>query len=308
VESAGNNDVEHETALAAVMLAQLPRVGEKVATRVLQLNRARGISLPSFFRLPESILRDAYELPEAAVERICRERAAAEREGAELIERMRAGGIQVWLTDAAEYPARWRTRLDPVPPIVFALGSTAVLSGETLAVLNSRAPSERALSATIRLVQAAAARGLVVVSGGMKATHRIPAVLGRAAPARAIVLDRGILAAFGRHLDLDPFGLGPGRGALDAARTLVLSPFRLRDHAVARNGPRRDELVAALADIIVAVHTRAGGGIERTCFAALDRGQCVLSWQGENPGLVAAGAIAIDESQLGDLRAFLPAA
>ncbi|HUI26141.1 MAG TPA: hypothetical protein VL403_08665, partial [Candidatus Kryptonia bacterium] len=85
-------------------------------------------------------------------------------------------------------------------------------------------------------------------------------------------------------------------------------PFRLRDHAVARNGPRRDELVAALADIVVAVHARAGGEIERICFAALDRGQCVVSWQGENPGLVAAGAIAIDDSHLGDLRAFLPAA
>ena len=297
-----------EVALATVMLSQLPRVGEKIATRVLQLNVARGIDLPNWFRLPEATLRDAYGLPPAAVQRICREREAREREARELLERMGAGGVDVWLPDNARYPARWRTRLDPAPPIVFALGSPSVLAGETLAVLNSRTLSERAITTTIRVVQAAAGQGLVLVSGGMKATHRIPAVLGRAAPARAIVLDRGVLAAFGRHLDREPFGLGPGRAALDATRTLVLSPFRLRDHAVARNGPRRDELVAALADIVVAVHTRAGGEIERICFAALDRGQCVVSWQGENPGLVAAGAIAIDDSHLGDLRAFLPAA
>lgn len=102
-------------------------------------------------------------------------------------------------------------------------------------------------------------------------------------------------------MDRDPFGFGPGRSPLDAERTLVLSPFRLMDHAVARNGRRRDELVAALADVIVAVHARAGGVIERVCLAALDRGQCVLSWYGENAGLVAAGATAIEEGNLNSL-------
>ena len=57
----------------------------------------------------------------------------------------------------------------------------------------------------------------------------------------------------------------------------------------------------ALADVIVAVHARAGGQIERVCLEALDRGQCVLSWYGENGGLVAAGATAITEADLGEL-------
>jgi hypothetical protein len=72
------------------------------------------------------------------------------------------------------------------------------------------------------------------------------------------------------------------------------------DHAGARNGRRRDELVAALAAVIVAVHARAGGVIERVCLEALDRGQSVLSWYGENAGLVAAGATAIAEADLAD--------
>ncbi|HVN86395.1 MAG TPA: DNA-processing protein DprA [Candidatus Binatia bacterium] len=300
--------MDTETALAAVMLSQLPRVGETAARRALELTAARGIALMDFFQLPEATLREAYALHRQAVERVCRDRERREREAGELLARMRAAGVEVCVWDDSRYPARWRERLDPGPPIVFSLGSLAALEGATAAVLNSRAPTERAVTATIRIVQAAAAQALVVVSGGMKATHRIPAVLGRTAPARVIVLDRGIFAALGRHVDQDPFGLGPGRAALDAARTLVLSPFRLGDHAVARNGRRRDELVAALADVIVAVHTRAGGEIERVCFAALDRGQCVLSWQGENPGLVAAGAVAIDDSHVNDLRAFVPAA
>jgi DNA recombination-mediator protein A len=300
--------MDNDADLAAVMLSQLPRMGEKAATRVLRLNEARGIGLSQFFRLPPATLRDAYRLPPAAVQRICDEPGRRQREALELLGEMEAGRVQVWLPAGEIYPARWRERLELCPPIVFALGSPDALAAPTVAALNSRGLTERSISATIRIVQAAAAQGLCVVSGGMKATHRIPAVLGRSAPARVIVLDRGLFAAFGRHLDRDPFGLGPGRAALDAERTLVLSPFRLRDHAVARNGPRRDELVTALADVVVAVHTRPGGQIERICFSALDRGQCVLSWLGENAGLVAAGAVPIDETDLGELRRFVPRA
>jgi hypothetical protein len=53
------------------------------------------------------------------------------------------------------------------------------------------------------------------------------------------------------------------------------------------------------------VHARAGGVIERVCLAALDRGQCVLTWYGENAGLVAAGATAIEEGQLSGLARYV---
>ncbi|NJR71608.1 MAG: hypothetical protein HC771_25740 [Synechococcales cyanobacterium CRU_2_2] len=52
-------------------------------------------------------------------------------------------------------------------------------------------------------------------------------------------------------------------------------------------------LGAALADVIIAVHARPGGVIEHVCLQALDRGQVVLSWYGENAGLIAAGATPI---------------
>jgi hypothetical protein len=70
------------------------------------------------------------------------------------------------------------------------------------------------------------------------------------------------------------------------------------DHASPRSGQRRDEIIAALADVIVAVNARPGGQMERVCLESLDRGQCVLSWYGENAGLVAAGATAIEEGDL----------
>jgi hypothetical protein len=57
---------------------------------------------------------------------------------------------------------------------------------------------------------------------------------------------------------------------------------------------------------VIAVNARPGGEIERVCLRALDAGQCVLSWLGENSGLVAAGARSIDDTDVvHGLRRFL---
>jgi predicted Rossmann fold nucleotide-binding protein DprA/Smf involved in DNA uptake len=300
--------MDKDTALYAVMLSELPHVGDKTAAHTLAVNRRRGHGLATFFRLPEAVLRDDYELHPGTIARICRDRADHEARCRWLLDQLVAAGGGVALLGEPAYPARVRQRLVPPPPVLYSYGAAAVLQAPILAVLNSRTISEHSLSASLAVVQAAAAQGFALATGGMKTGYRVAAVAGRAAAApRVVVLDRGILATFGARMDRDPFGFGPGRSQLDAERTLVLSPFRLLDHAVARNGRRRDELVAALADVIVAVHARAGGVIERVCLAALDRGQCVLSWYGENSGLVAAGASPIQEADLADgLMRYLP--
>jgi hypothetical protein len=190
---------------------------------------------------------------------------------------------------------------------VYQHGNAAVLAAPTLAVLSSRDVTERSVLATVQVTRAAARDGFTLVSGGMKTTHRIAAVSGRATGTRrTIVLDRGILSTFGKHFGRDPFGFSPGKARFDVAGTLVLSPFRPDDHASPRNGRRRDELIAGLADLVVVAHARAGGEIERICLQALDRGQPVLSWQAENASLVAAGAGTLDESDLqSDLHRFV---
>jgi predicted Rossmann fold nucleotide-binding protein DprA/Smf involved in DNA uptake len=296
-----------EAALQAIMLSELPQVGERGALRILRINHERGHTLGTFFRLPEAVLRDDYELHPSAIRRICGERELHERRCQWLADQLASNGGCVWSMEDPHYPARLRQRLRPAATVIYACGNPAVLHGLTLAVLQSRDLSEAAVAASLLTVQAAAGQGFTLVGSGMKSTYRITAVASRAAAApRALVLDRGLFTAFGAHFDRDPSGLGPGRAALDAQRTFVVSPFRLLDHAVARNGKRRDAVVAALADVIVAVHARPGGEIEHVCLEALDRGQSVLSWYGENAGLVAAGATPIQESDLGNLRRFVP--
>jgi predicted Rossmann fold nucleotide-binding protein DprA/Smf involved in DNA uptake len=297
---------ESET-LDAIMLWELPGVGEKAAQRILATNRERGRSLATFFRLPPAVLQDEYDLPGVALARIGEGRAEHEARCRWLAQRLEANDAEVHMAGASGYPHRLIERLRPPPALLASVGEPGVLALPTLTVLNSRDLDERVVIASHAAVRAAIEQGFALVSGGMKASHRIVAVAARAAAApRAVVLDRGLFATFGAATDRDPFGLGPGRGPFDRRRTLALSPFRLCDHAVAHNGKRRDELVAALADVIVVVHARPGGVIERVCLEALDRGQVVLSWYGENAGLIEAGAAAIEEADLsGELLRYL---
>lgn len=297
--------MDKKSALYAVMLSELPRVGDSTAARILKRNRERRQTLTAFFRLPEAVLRDDYELHAETIQRICYERADHEARCQWLLDQFSGTGGQVLFVQDEAYPNLLRQRLMPGPAVLYGIGESSVLGGAKLAVLSSRDLTEQSVATTLALIQAAAAQGFTVVSGGMKTNYRIAAVAGRAADAaRIIILDRGIFATFGARVEQDPFGFGPGRSILRSDRTLVLSPFRLMNHAAAHNGRRRDELVAALADVVVAVRARPSGEIERVCLAALDRGQCVLSWYGENAGLVAAGAAVIDASNLNDLRRY----
>jgi len=299
--------MDKKAALHAVMLSELPHVGDATALRILDRNRQHRRTLTGFFRLSATSLREDYELHADAIRRICEERGAHEVRCQWLLDQVAAGSGHVLFVQDEHYPRVLRQRLPLHPAVLYGLGEIRVLAPAKLAVLSSRDLSEQSVAATLALVQAASAQGFTLVSGGMKTNYRIAAVAGRAADAaRVIILDRGLFATFGARLEQDPFGFGPGRSPLRTDRTLVLSPFRLMNHAAPHNGRRRDEVVAALADVIVAVHARPGGEIERVCLAALDRGQCVLSWYGENAGLVAAGASVIETADLPNLTRYTP--
>lgn len=298
--------MDKESELHLVMLMELPRVGDRLAMRILERNRARRHHLDTFFRLPPSLLHDEYGLPAETIRRIAFDGAEHEARCRWLLEQLHRIGGRLWCLQDASYPAALRERLNPSPPIVYTVGAVDVLVGPRLAVLSSRSVTESSVAATLAVVRAAAEQGFTLVGGGMKATYRIAAVAGRAADApRVIVLDRGVFASFGGQFGQDPFGFGPDRSMLRLDRTFVLSAFRPMNHAVPHNGRRRDEIVAALADIIVAVHARPGGEIERVCLAAIDRGQSVLSWYGENAGLVAAGATVLEAASLPGLGRWL---
>lgn len=299
--------MDYETALALVTLAELPRVGERRLLRVQARAHGRGVPLTRVVALTPDALGREYGLPAAARARLERDRLWHAAHCRALVAHLAAYGALVCQPGDRDYPRRWTERADPAPPFAYLHGAPELLACPSVALLTSRTVDELTVTATVRVARRAALEGLALVVGGMKATHRIAAVTARAAGApRLVVLDRGLFAAFGGPLEFDPFGFGPGRTRFDPSTTLVLSVFRPHDHATPRSGRRRDELIAALGDLVVAVSARSGGEVERICLRALDRGQSVLSWQGNNSSLTAAGAIPIDERDVEQgLRRFL---
>jgi predicted Rossmann fold nucleotide-binding protein DprA/Smf involved in DNA uptake len=299
--------MDYDGALALVMLAELPRVGERRLLRVQAEARARGLPLSRVVDLSPPALAIDYGLPAAALARLQQRRLWHAAHCRALLAHLAACGARVTQPGDRQYPRRWLELAEPVPPFAYSYGGAELLARPTVAVLASRTISELTVTATVQIAQRAGLDGLALVVGGMKSTHRIAAATARAAgAARLVVLDRGLFAAFGGPLELDPFGFGPGRVRFDPSMTLALSVFRPHDHATPRSGRRRDELIAALGDVVVAVSARPGGEVERICLRALDRGQCVLSWQANNTSLVAAGAVPIDEPALrGGLSQFL---
>lgn len=291
--------MDYETALALITLAELPRVGERRLLRVQTRARHGGLSLSRVVALPPDALAHDYGLPAPALARLQRDRFWHTAHCRALVANLAACGAHLCQPGDAHYPRRWSERVDPPPPLAYAHGAAELLARPTTALLASRGVTEQTVTATVQVARCAALEGFALAVGGMKTTHRIAAATARAAGApRLVVLDRGLFAAFGGPPEFDPFGFGPGRTRFDSRTTLALSVFRPHDHATPRSGRRRDELIAALGDIIVALSARPGGEVERICLRALDHGQCVLSWQGNSPALVAAGAVPIDEAEL----------
>jgi predicted Rossmann fold nucleotide-binding protein DprA/Smf involved in DNA uptake len=292
--------MEYETAIALMTLAELPQIGERRLQRAHAVAQDQGIALRD---LIDSMLGPAaarpYRLPPRARMRLEGDRLWHAAHCRALVARLAACGARICQPGDASYPRRWQTRAEPVPPLAYLYGAGDLLRRPAVALLASRTMSESTVAGAAAVVRCAADEGIAVAVGGMKATHRIAAAMARAAgAARLVVLDRGLFTAFGGQPEFDPFGMGPGRTRFDPTATLVLSIFRPNDHASPRNGRRRDELLAALGDIVVALSARPGGEVERICLRVLDGGGRVLSWQASSRTLIAAGAVPIDGADL----------
>jgi predicted Rossmann fold nucleotide-binding protein DprA/Smf involved in DNA uptake len=291
--------LEYEAALALITLAELPSIGDRRLARIQAWARREGLSLAGLVAGGPGLWSITSLLPRGARARLMHERWRHTAHCRALVARLSAAGVCIASPADATFPRHWLRRADPPPPFVYSYGGAELIELPTVAMLGSRTVTGESVTAAVHVARAAAQTGAALVVGGMKATHRIAAMASRAAGApRIIVLDRGVFAAFGGRPELDPFGLGPGRSRFDRASTLVLSVFRPDNPANPRTGRRRDELIAALGDAIVALSARPGGEVERICLRALDRGQRVLSWHGNAPGLLAAGAVAVDANDV----------
>ncbi|MFV2005877.1 MAG: DNA-processing protein DprA [Longimicrobiales bacterium] len=180
--------------------------------------------------------------------------------------------IDVVTVEMASYPDRLRQLHDP-PPFLFLRGDASLLERRAVAIVGSRRSTSYGRRTADELAGALARAGVVVVSG---------MALGIDGAAH-----RGCLAAGGATVAV--LGSGPdvlspsshaGLGRQILRTGLVVSEFLPGDPPRAHHFPRRNRVLAALADAVVVVEAGARSGALITVGHALDLGRDVFAVPG----------------------------
>lgn len=277
-----------------LMLHSVPQVGEKALTRLLRLIAQRRLTPEDCLRLTAEQWEKQYELHPRAAETLATRQPELRAKSAELARTLRAHPLQLLTIESASYPQRLERFDDAPPPLLYALGRSALLDERnpapdtrftfSIAVSNGATPA--VLARQDALAAALVAAGGVPVTGHDRTPYKRLALAAQRRNRPIIyVLDRGLREALGPEFDRPPFAAARIREAVFLPeRDLALSPFRLDDHGLGGNNRRRDRLIFALADLIVALDVRAGGVMSEECLRARNQGRKVFVAEGGRDG------------------------
>jgi len=196
-----------------------------------------------------------------------------QRRARSILEACADQAIAVVTVEAESYPARLRQLHDP-PPFLFLRGDESLLVRRSVAIVGSRRSTPYGRRIAEELGGALARAGVVVVSG---------MALGIDGAAH-----RGCIAAGGATLAVlgsGPDVLSPTSHASlgrDIVRTgLLVSEFLPGEPPLAHHFPRRNRILAGLADAVVVVEAAARSGALITVGHALDLGRDVFAVPGQ---------------------------
>lgn len=269
-----------------LLLHSVPYLGEKTLTRLLRGHAQQRLSSEAFLNLPVQTLREQYELDARAATYLHDRRTELLAQSAELARIVRTHPLQVLTVASATYPMRLERNEEIPPPILYTLGNATLVDPPrkgpparfTFTVAVSNGASTAVLSRLDEIASDLAQRGGVPVTGHDRTPYQR---LALAAQRRNLpilyVFDRGLREALGPEFDRPPFAAARIRDAVfDRKRDLAISPFRLNDHGIGANNRRRDSLIFALSDLIIALDVRAGGGMTAECSKAYAQGRPVF--------------------------------
>lgn len=211
-------------------------------------------------------------------------RAATAEPGAAMAALDRLG---VWALTPLDpgFPSRFSV-LDLVPPVLYGWGDPISLEAPfTVCIVGTRRPTPAGRALAARLARHAAARGAVVVSG---------LAIGIDGAAHAATLDREgrTVAVIGAGHDQP--GPRAHRGLLRsilAAGGAVVSELAPFTPASRGTFPRRNRLLAALADAVLVVEAPARSGAINTAHHALEQGRALFVAPGRPGDPATAGCL-----------------
>ncbi len=287
-----------------LFLHGIPHVGEKSLAHLLRLHGQRRIVPEVFCALSASEMHLQYDIPLLAANHMAGCPAEIAERTAELAKTIRHHGIQVLTSQSATFPARLAAFDDAPPPILYTLGNFSAWNSAadkpnahfTFTCATSNGASAESLSRQDEIANALIDAGGVPVTGHDRSPYkRLALSAQRKNRPVCYVFDRGLREALGPEFDRPPFAAARIRDAsFDRSRDLAVSPFRLDDHSIGANNRRRDRLTFALADVVICVDVRAGGGMEAECLRAHRLGRGVFfapSGRAGKDALAAAGCL-----------------
>ncbi len=173
-------------------------------------------------------------------------------------------GMATLILGEPAYPARLLHLADP-PPVLFLRGRAELLAEPGVAIVGSRRSTARARDAARRIAAAVARVGVPVVSG-------MALGVDGAAHMGALDVNGPTLAVLGTGADrvYPPSHRALFRRLVEDG--LVVSEFRPGTPALPHHFPRRNRILAALANIVVVVEAAARSGALITVEHALDLG------------------------------------
>jgi DNA processing protein len=214
-------------------------------------------------------------------DRIGRFRPPASIEAADKeFDRAKKKGYSLLTFEDGEYPLFLREIFDP-PCVLYYRGRPEALRGPAVALVGTRRPTPYGKAVAERLAEDLASRGIVIVSGmalGIDACAHGGALRGGRTVA---VLGSGLDVTYPRH--------NRRLAEAIAAKGTVVSEFPLGTEPYQANFPRRNRIIAGLAQAVVVVEAAEQSGSLITAQLALDEGREVAAVPGNVTSEVSRG-------------------
>ena len=273
-----------------LLLQSVPQIGEKALLRLLAGSAQRRLTAEAVLDMSREALQAQLELDPRAAAYLVENREELLQKSAEAARTLRMFPLELISCSGAGFPMRLERWADVPPPLVYALGNRSLLninhqsaSGApprwfTYTIAASRKASAASLKQLDELSTDLAAAGGVPVTGHDRPEYQRLALAAQRKNLPAIyVFDRGLREALGPRFDRAPFAAARIRDtAFVLDRDLALSPYRLDDHGLGANNRRRDSIIFALSDLVVALDVRPEGAMFEESLRAHEQGKPVF--------------------------------
>ncbi len=257
-------------------LHTLPGVRMARVAHILQVLQERNAGPEAFFRSSPEEWHEDFELPTPVLQYLQERLDHHLQQTLRLWQKLKQWKVSLLSWADASYPPEVR-QLPYRVPLLYLHGPLKLLAHRPrIAFLNSRFIRPK-VEAFLRQVAEAVLQALpfAVVTSPFRTAYRASAEVAVAQGVPLILVgDRGILFLL----------QSPWIQRISVPR-LILTPFAPEDVGTPGSGMVRDDLIGALADVLVGCEIYRGGNMERQFQEALKAGKAAFVWQREGRDL-----------------------